>query len=234
MVYRLPKFIFITQIVPGPDMITHPTDTSAAAPFSAVFTCSASAFGHINITWYKNNEAYKTIANKSNFTLTSSNNVSTSNLTILNVTMKDNGVYYCEAWANKRATQSRLVNLFFAGMCPLHLHTCGIMVVLYVEGVPLKPAVISTSAVTLTVNDFSLSMTCMPQKNNFNYLWERNNGLLPSRARGIHTSHMSITNLMPEDSGEYRCVLSNATGTISSDYFKLTIEGITIYNLFTY
>ena len=68
-------------------------------------------------------------------------------------------------------------------------------------------------------------MTCMPHSNNFNYLWKRKAALLPSRAQGIHKSHMTITNLMPEDSGEYRCVLSNATGTISSDYFKLSVEG---------
>ena len=92
----------------------------------------------------------------------------------------------------------------------------------------------STSLVILTKNNFTLSMTCIPNENNLNYLWERKTALLPSRAQGIHSSRMSITNLMPEDSGEYRCVLSNTTGTISSDYFKLTIEGITIYNLFTY
>ena len=59
---------------------------------------------------------YKTFANKSNVTVTSLHNVTTSNLTILNVTMEDSGVYYCEAWANRKASQSRPANLFYAGM----------------------------------------------------------------------------------------------------------------------
>jgi len=106
----------IVQIVPAPHIITHPTDTSAAAPFSAVFTCSVSAFGYLNIIWYRNNEVYKTVINKSKITMTSSHNVTTSNLIIVNVTMKDSGVYYCEAWANRKASQSRSANLFYAGM----------------------------------------------------------------------------------------------------------------------
>ena len=81
-------------------------------------------------------------------------------------------------------------------------------------------------------NDFTLSMACIPHENSMEYLWERKAGLLPSRAQGIHTSHMTITNLMPEDSGEYRCVLSNATGTIVSDYFKLTVEGNQLHTQF--
>ena len=114
--YRLQKFILMIHIiVPAPHIITLPTDTSAAAPFSAVFTCSASAFGHLNIIWYRNNEPYETVPNKSIIILTSSHNITTSNLTILNVTMKDSGVYYCEAWANRKASQSRSASLFYAG-----------------------------------------------------------------------------------------------------------------------
>ena len=105
------------QIVPAPHVLTHPTDTSAAAPFSAVFTCSASAFGYLNIIWYKNNEVYETVLDKSEITLSSSGNVTTSNLIILNVTINDSGDYFCETWANDRATRSNVATLYYAGTC---------------------------------------------------------------------------------------------------------------------
>ena len=88
---------------------------------------------------------------------------------------------------------------------------------------------ISLSPVFLTKNDFNLSMKCMPDDNTFNYTWERKLDLLPSRVQGINTSSITIVNLVPKDSGEYRCVLSNSTGTIASKYFKLTAQGINAY-----
>ena len=102
-------------IVPAPDIITHPTDTSAAAPFSAVFTCSVSAFGHLNIFWYKNDKMYKSVFNKSAISVTSLNNITTSTLTILQVSNKDGGIYYCKAWANKKASQSQSARLSYSG-----------------------------------------------------------------------------------------------------------------------
>ena len=51
--------------IPAPGIITHPTDTSSVAPFNAVFTCSGSAFGHLNIFWYKNDEMYESVSTES-------------------------------------------------------------------------------------------------------------------------------------------------------------------------
>ena len=42
-------------------------------------------------------------------------NETTSILTIPNVTSKDVGTYYCEAWANRMAAISHSANLFLAG-----------------------------------------------------------------------------------------------------------------------
>ena len=102
-------------LVPAPDIITHPTDTSAAAPFSAVFTCSAKGYGFLNITWFKNNKVYNSITNKATMHQTSSINITTSTLVIYNVTEDDMGVYYCLVWANSKASQSRIANLLFSG-----------------------------------------------------------------------------------------------------------------------
>ena len=70
-------------------------------------------------------------------------------------------------------------------------------------------------------------MKCLSNLNNFNYKWLRNNNVLPSRAQGVNTSQLTIVNLRPEDSGNYQCVMSNSTGTISSNFSTVNITGET-------
>ncbi|XP_065904077.1 hemicentin-1-like [Dysidea avara] len=197
--------VLVVAKVPAPDIITHPTDTTVAAPFSAVFTCSVCVFGHLNLIWYKGSEIYESIPKKSVITVTSSNNVTNSTLTILNVSSKDSGMYYCEAWANKKASQSRSAHLLYSG-------------------VAIIPSVLSTSLVILKMNDTKLSLNCIPNERDFIYTWERKDSDLPSRAEGVHAAHMTVANLIPEDSGEYRCLMSNSTGTLKSKYFKVAIQ----------
>ena len=90
---------------------------------------------------------------------------------------------------------------------------------------PSPPVVISDPVVHLTVNNYNLTMKCLPNKNNFNYKWIKKNDVLPLRALGINTSQLTIVNLTPEDSGDYQCVMSNSTGTISSNFFRVNIKG---------
>ena len=96
-----------------PHIIAHPTDTSAAAPFSGVFTCSVTGCGHLNITWYRRGGSLPT---KSESTEVSSPTVTTSTLVIPNVTSDDVGRYYCLVWANSTASRSNDVILNFSGM----------------------------------------------------------------------------------------------------------------------
>ena len=82
------------------------------------------------------------------------------------------------------------------------------------------------NSITLTVNDFRLSLRCdIPNGNDFEYRWEKKNGNI-SRSQSINSRDLIITDLKPEDSGEYRCIVSNSTGVISSDYSQLTVEGL--------
>ena len=79
--------------------------------------------------------------------------------------------------------------------------------------------------IKLTVNDFRLPMDCIPH-GNYEYKWEKKNENIIPRSQGINSGHLIINDLRPVDSGEYRCIVSNSTGIIISDYFLLTVEGI--------
>ena len=112
--------------VAPPEIITHPTDTSAGAPFSAVFSCSVQTYGYLTITWYRNNVLLRN--NKALDILLLSVNKATSVLTIPNVSSGDVGTYYCVAWANDRAVRSMTANLFLAGK----IHFNIIVVILWI------------------------------------------------------------------------------------------------------
>ena len=95
----------------APALITHPTNTSATAPFSGVFTCSAKGHGKLNVIWHRHN---KSLPQSAHSTPTASVNEITSTLTIPNVTDKDVGTYYCVVWTSNKATRSRIASLSLA------------------------------------------------------------------------------------------------------------------------
>ena len=106
-------------VVHAPRVVTQPTDTSAAAPFSALFNCSIQAYGYLTITWYRNNR--NLVPSKAYSMVIPSMNETTSILTIPNVTSKDVSTYYCEALANRIAALSLNVHLFLAGKVLLNI-----------------------------------------------------------------------------------------------------------------
>jgi len=84
--------LFVVLNLSALHIITHPTDISAAAPFSGVFTCSAKGYGNLTITWHRSNGDLPSKA-YSNETITT--DITISILTIPNVSSKDVGKYYC-------------------------------------------------------------------------------------------------------------------------------------------
>ena len=83
----------------------------------------------------------------------------------------------------------------------------------------------TTPVVNLIVNNYILTIKCLPSDNNFDYKWIKKNDVLPSRAQGTNTSHLTIVDLKPEDSGDYQCIMSNNTGKVSSDFSAVKVEG---------
>ncbi|XP_065904619.1 basement membrane-specific heparan sulfate proteoglycan core protein-like isoform X2 [Dysidea avara] len=198
------EYATIIVKVVSPQITTHPTDTSAATPFSGVFTCSTSGYGYLNITWYRTPGL---LPDKSRTSEVYSPEVTISTLVIPNVTNDDVGSYYCVVRANSLGAWSSVAKLSYAGT-------------------PTKPTVqvLPSQMISLAVNNFNMSLKCIPDQQDLNYVWEKRSDNLPSRAQGVHLSTLTVINLQPEDSGEYRCVVSNSTGRIASEYQPVTVK----------
>jgi len=105
--------IFCYCTAQAPRIIHHPVGTSAAAPFSAIFTCAAQGFGTVRIEWKRSDSV---IPNMANITQLNLHNVAISDLIIPSVNESDAGTYYCIAWANQKGSVSKEAMLLFPGL----------------------------------------------------------------------------------------------------------------------
>jgi len=69
------------------------------------------------------------------------------------------------------------------------------------------------------------------------YFWQRVDGgeLALSRATGVNSKKLTISNVVPDDTGSYVCVASNKDGKTASRKANLNVEGLCIFkHLFYY
>ena len=79
--------------------------------------------------------------------------------------------------------------------------------------------------VVLNNDSTSVAFNCMAYGAT-SYVWERENGSLPSTAEGVNNSTLLLHNILPSYNGQYRCVAGNQYGTTNSSFAVLSIEGI--------
>lgn len=66
-------------------------------------------------------------------------------------------------------------------------------------------------------NTESVSFTCEAEGATA-YRWEKQGGDFSSDATGVNTNVLTIHNLQPDDTGYYRCIACNASGSSFSEY----------------
>ena len=94
-----------------------------------------------------------------------------------------------------------------------------------------KPTITVHSSNNLIVKSddepVNLTLTCMGSEGS-SYYWEKEDDNISSNAIGVNTSNLTFIDADPEDTGNYRCVVSNNCSVISfSDYTAINItEGI--------
>ena len=95
---NLPMYfqLIIILLVPAPQIIKQPVNTTAADPFGAHFSCTANGYGKIEITWNTENSK-RAIPTKAIVTEERSPESVTSMMFIPDVVLEDEGGYYCSA-----------------------------------------------------------------------------------------------------------------------------------------
>ena len=90
------------------------------------------------------------------------------------------------------------------------------------------PVIVENPNRTLIIlkdNFTAVSFTCEADGAT-SYYWERQHGSIPLSAIGVNTSNLTLINLRLEDTGNYRCVGINGSGSTESEYATLTFEGM--------
>ena len=80
---------------------------------------------------------------------------------------------------------------------------------------------------TVEINNESTTviLTCMANKT-LSYYWQRYNNSDHSNTMLVGSENLVLHNVLPSESGRYRCVAENMYGISYSDYATLFIKGI--------
>ena len=66
---------------------------------------------------------------------------------------------------------------------------------------------------------------CIADGEGLAYLWQRQDLELPQSASGNTTDTLVIRGITEKDGGNYKCIVSNRFGIVSSEYTTLTVTG---------
>ena len=83
--------------------------------------------------------------------------------------------------------------------------------------------------IRLVNNYTNVSLTCEAD-GALSYNWEREDDVISSDSTGVNTNTLNLINLQPEDAGNYRCLITNASGSSESNYAEVTISSEYSYN----
>lgn len=91
-----------------------------------------------------------------------------------------------------------------------------------------RPSVNIDSSSNLIIKSYdesrNVTLTCMANEAS-SYYWEKENGDIPVDSIGVNTSNLTFIDVQPEDSGNYRCVVTNNCNVRA--YSKYTAINIT-------
>jgi len=147
-------------------------------------------------------------------------NGETSNaLTIDSVTDDKVGTYDCvvmNEFGNCVTSNACQLCKYTMSEAGFNVHLC------YLGTIPFIHTHPCNQTVSITTESFSLNCKAMEGKS---YYWEKHNGSIPSGATGMNTDTLTIIKITPEDSGNYRCVVSNDNGKVYSVWAVVTVSG---------
>ena len=83
----------------------------------------------------------------------------------------------------------------------------------------------TSNNVSIIYGNESVRLMCLAIGKNVTYSWERENMLLPNTARGQNSSILTLPDLRPSHSGNYRCKVSNINGSVFSNYAHVNVTG---------
>ena len=101
------------------------------------------------------------------------------------------------------------------------LSCCSRTWLFHTGGVPVITSPPQNQTVGILTGDESVTFTCLAEGEGLSYSWQRQGSQLP-----LSTTHtLVISGVREEDSGNYRCIVENRFGQVTSDYASLNVTG---------